>query len=66
MKRIRWCVAMTLVVVASTWFGALSPALAQADRPAPQKILRDWYYLMNELVRHTATYSPPVASRSFG
>ncbi len=37
-----------------------------ADRPTPQKILRDWYYLMNELVRHTATYSPPVASRSFG
>ena len=29
-------------------------------------MLRDWYYLMNELVRHTATYSPPVASRSFG
>jgi len=37
-----------------------------ADRPAPQEILRDWYLLMNELVRHTATYSPPVASRSFG
>jgi len=35
-------------------------------RPAPQEILRDWYYLMNELVRHTAIYSPPVASRSFG
>lgn len=41
------------------------PARA-ADRPAPQEMLRDWYYLMNELVRHTATYSPPVASRSFG
>jgi hypothetical protein len=37
-----------------------------AGRPAAQEILRDWYYLMNELVRHTATYSPPVASRSFG
>jgi hypothetical protein len=37
-----------------------------ADRPTPQEMLRDWYYLMNELVRHTATYSPPVASRSFG
>jgi membrane-associated phospholipid phosphatase len=37
-----------------------------AERPQPQEILRDWYYLMNELVRHTATYSPPVASRSFG
>jgi hypothetical protein len=42
-------------------------ATAQADeRPKPQEILRDWYYLMNELVRHTPTYSPPVASRSFG
>jgi len=37
-----------------------------ADRPAPQEMLREWYFLMNELVRHTATYSPPVASRSFG
>lgn len=47
-----------------TWCGTL-PAQA-ADRPAPQEILRDWYFLMNELVRHTPTYSPPVASRSFG
>ena len=37
-----------------------------SERPAAGKILRDWYYLMNELVRHTPTYSPPVASRSFG
>jgi len=44
---------------------AMLPAHA-ADRPTPQEMLRDWYYLMNELVRHTATYSPPVASRSFG
>src|SRR5262245_37674087 len=41
------------------------PARA-TERPAPQEMLRDWYLLMNELVRHTATYSPPVASRSFG
>jgi hypothetical protein len=48
----------------SGWCATFS---AQAtDRPAPQEMLRDWYYLMNELVRHTATYSPPVASRSFG
>lgn len=51
-------------VAALAWCAAL-PAYA-ADRPTPQVILRDWYYLMNELVRHTATYSPPVASRSFG
>ena len=28
-------------------------------------VLADWYRLVLELVRHTATYSPPVASRSF-
>ena len=44
---------------------AVSGALA-ADRPTAGEILRDWYFLMNELVRHTATYSPPVASRNFG
>jgi hypothetical protein len=42
------------------------PAAAQKARPEPQEILRSWYLLMNELVRHTPTYSPPVASRSFG
>ncbi|MEP9387607.1 vanadium-dependent haloperoxidase [Mesorhizobium sp. KR9-304] len=51
-------------VIALAWCATL-PAKA-ADRPTPQEMLRDWYYLMNELVRHTATYSPPVASRSFG
>jgi hypothetical protein len=44
---------------------AFSGALA-AERPSAGEILRDWYFLMNELVRHTATYSPPVASRNFG
>jgi hypothetical protein len=46
------------------WCATSLGALADA-RPEPGAILRDWYYLMNELVRHTATYSPPVASRSF-
>ena len=31
----------------------------------PRVILRDWYKLSLELVRHTPTYSPPVASRAF-
>jgi hypothetical protein len=44
----------------------LSPATAADERPSAGEILRNWYYLMNELVRHTATYSPPVASRNFG
>lgn len=46
-------------------WSAVGGALA-ADRPSAGEILRNWYYLMNELVRHTATYSPPVASRNFG
>ncbi len=35
------------------------------ERPTPQKALCDCYRLVLELVRHTATYSPPVASRAF-
>ena len=31
----------------------------------PQQVLTQWYRLVLELVRHTPTYSPPVASRSF-
>ncbi|MEW9834383.1 vanadium-dependent haloperoxidase [Mesorhizobium marinum] len=53
-----------LAVAMLAWCAVL-PAQAAA-RPTSQEMLRDWYYLMNELVRHTATYSPPVASRSFG
>lgn len=53
-----------LGVAVVLWCAASLGALAQA-RPEPGVILRDWYTLMNELVRHTATYSPPVASRSF-
>lgn len=57
--------AAALVAAGMLASAGMLPAYA-ADRPTPQKILRDWYYLMNELVRHTAIYSPPVASRSFG
>jgi membrane-associated phospholipid phosphatase len=44
----------------------LWPGLVRAA-PAPRadRVLVDWYRLVLELVRHTATYSPPVASRSF-
>jgi hypothetical protein len=45
---------------------AMAGGAAAAERPTAGEILRDWYTLMNELVRHTATYSPPVASRNFG
>jgi PAP2 superfamily len=39
---------------------------AQAKKNiVPQDVLRGWYDLTLELVRHTATYTPPVASRAF-
>jgi hypothetical protein len=38
---------------------------ASADTAPPQEVFRSWYRLALELVRHTATYTPPVASRSF-
>ncbi len=57
-------VLAAVAVVMVAW--CATPPVYAADRPTPQEMLRDWYYLMNELVRHTATYSPPVASRSFG
>jgi len=39
------------------------PAVAAA--PTPEKVLANWYRMVLELARHTPTYSPPVASRSF-
>ena len=42
---------------------ALPAAAGQADSRA---VLLNWYKLLLELVRHTATYSPPVAARAFG
>lgn len=33
---------------------------------SPETVILNWYKLVLELVRHTATYSPPVASRALG
>ena len=38
---------------------------AQAATVSPEQVLSGWYNLTLNLVRHTATYSPPVASRAF-
>ncbi len=38
---------------------------AQAADDQSRDVLRNWYRMVLELVRHTPTYSPPVASRSF-
>ena len=44
---------------------ALSPLPALASDRRAEQVLGQWYALLLELIRHTATYSPPVAARSF-
>lgn len=56
--RIAACVIAPLALV-------LALAAPAAARPAPEEVLGTWYRLVLELVRHTPTYSPPVASRAF-
>ncbi len=53
------------VVLALMWFGALGVASAQTNATKAEEVLHTWYNLGLELVWHTPTYSPPVASRSF-
>ncbi len=43
----------------------LAPGSVRADTAAADEVLDTWYRLVLELVRHTPTYSPPVASRAF-
>ena len=52
-----------LKAAAAAMFG-LSATHARADVTGGE-ILRQWYKVVLRLVRHTATYSPPVASRAF-
>jgi PAP2 superfamily len=42
-----------------------APSIAEAGKRPPEEVLRTWFKVSLELVRHTATYSPPVASRAF-
>lgn len=42
------------------------PAMAAGRADVSRDVLVMWHKLMLELVRHTATYSPPVAARAFG
>jgi membrane-associated phospholipid phosphatase len=47
-------------------FAVASTLMAgSAAAGAPEDVLAGWYTLLLNLVRHTATYSPPVASRAF-
>lgn len=42
------------------------PAHAADRADVSREVLLMWHKLMLELVRHTATYTPPVAARAFG
>lgn len=46
-------------------FVALGATASWANANRSDAVLRAWNQLVLELVRHTPTYSPPVASRSF-
>jgi membrane-associated phospholipid phosphatase len=59
MRPIRLVLAATLALVLAL------PARAAERADVQAVILHDWYRLVLELVRHTPTYSPPVASRAF-
>lgn len=55
-----------------SWFATLVAllvvtnfAVTSAMAAAPEKILHTWNTVVLRLVRHTPTYSPPVASRAF-
>ena len=55
------CVAVAALALVLSLL-AVVPAQA---RQAPEKVLHTWYRMVLELVRHTPTFSPPVASRAF-
>lgn len=56
--------ACRLILAIATVTAALA-APAQSAEPRNLEVLGTWYRLALELVRHTPTYSPPVASRAF-
>lgn len=56
------CIASMLVIA----LACVMPAFAAPSEPARSRdALLTWHRLVLELVRHTATYSPPVAARAF-
>jgi hypothetical protein len=61
MKR-RAFLTLTAASIAAPVFPAFAGMGAGDDA---RGVLLNWYKLVLELVRHTATYSPPVASRAF-
>src|SRR5258707_15596474 len=64
MNAIRYMAAV-VATVALGWCGAPGGAAAQPDAAEPQAVLRSWYEMALALTRHTATFTPPVASRAY-
>ncbi|MCG6115548.1 MAG: vanadium-dependent haloperoxidase [Mesorhizobium sp.] len=60
MNRLRGLAALGAMMVLLA-----GPAGAAGSDTRAAAVLQDWYGLVLQLVRHTPTYSPPVASRSF-
>jgi len=55
-----------ILAIPLLFYGCFTCALADGvGRPSPEAVLDARYELVLDLVRHTATYSPPVASRAF-
>ncbi len=54
------------LTIAAPFALALKPASAAARADVSREVLLTWHKLILELVRHTATYMPPVAARAFG
>lgn len=52
--------------VALALLGGTGAARAEAREDVAVKVVETWYRLTLELVRHTPTYTPPVASRTLG
>lgn len=60
MRKLLFSAALALMC-----FAALGTTASWANANRSDAVLRTWNQLVLELVRHTPTYSPPVASRSF-
>ncbi len=63
----RTAITMSRKLAVTALLGATLAFSADRSHAAmqPEEVVKAWYQLVLELVRHTATYSPPVASRSF-
>jgi hypothetical protein len=59
------CLALVVASLLLSAHLAAGQAIKPPSAKDPAAALRSWYGLVIELVRHTATYSPPVASRAF-